>query len=200
MKILAFSDIHGDTTLAKKLADQAEKENVDFVVLAGDITFAEQSTENIIGPFAAKGKKVVLVPGNHETIATADFLAELYGAVNLHGYAIRYKDIGIFGCGGAEIGPFPVPESEIEENLRKAHDRIKDLRIKIMVTHAHPADSKIAKFSPFVRGSKAVRRAIEEFKPDLMFCGHVHEAEGIEEIIGKTRVINVGKHGKIFDV
>jgi Icc-related predicted phosphoesterase len=200
MKILAFSDIHGDTTLAKKLAEQAEREHVDLVILAGDITFAEQSTDNIIGPFAARGKKVVIIPGNHETIATVDFLAEMYGAVNLHGYAIKYKDIGFFGCGGAEIGPFPISEKDIEENLKKAHEMIKDSRVKIMITHAHPADSKIGKFSPFVRGSEAVRKAIYEFKPDIMFCGHVHEAEGIEEIIGKTRVINVGKHGKILDV
>jgi Icc-related predicted phosphoesterase len=35
--------------------------------------------------------------------------------------------------------------------------------------------------------------------PDFLLCSHVHEAEGIEEIIGTTRVINVGKQGKIFD-
>ena len=56
MKILASGDIHGDTKLAEALADKAEKENVDLVILAGDITFADQSTKNIIGPFE-KAKK-----------------------------------------------------------------------------------------------------------------------------------------------
>lgn len=200
MRILALSDIHGDTGLVQKLADKAEREKVDLVIMAGDITFAEQSIENMIGPFIKKGKKVVLIPGNHETVATVDFLAELYGAVNLHGYSIKYKDIGLFGCGGAEIGPFPISEKDIEANLRKAFEGVKDSRIKIMVSHSHPAGSKIEKFSQFVRGSVAVKNALHYLQPDIMLCGHVHEAEGIEEMIGKTRVINVGKHGKIIDV
>ena len=82
MKILASGDIHGDTMLAEKLAEKAEKENVDLVVLCGDLTQFEQSTEGIIGPFAKKGKKVLLIPGNHETVATADFLAELKPATS----------------------------------------------------------------------------------------------------------------------
>ena len=42
LKILASGDIHGDTTQARRLADQAEKENVDLVVLCGDLTYAEK--------------------------------------------------------------------------------------------------------------------------------------------------------------
>ena len=33
-KILAIGDIHGDQGLVKKLAETAEKENVDFIILA----------------------------------------------------------------------------------------------------------------------------------------------------------------------
>lgn len=85
LKILAAGDIHGDIGLAKKLADRAKKENVDLVVLCGDLTLAEKSTSNIIGPFKKNNKKVLLIPGNHETVATADFLAELYGVKNIQG-------------------------------------------------------------------------------------------------------------------
>ena len=60
MKILAASDIHSDTILVNKLAEKAEQEKVDLVVLCGDLTQAEQSTEGIIGPFIAKNKKVLL--------------------------------------------------------------------------------------------------------------------------------------------
>ena len=65
LKIIAAGDIHGDTSQAKKLAEQAEEESVDLVVLSGDLTYAETSTEGIIGPFVKKGKKVILIPGNH---------------------------------------------------------------------------------------------------------------------------------------
>ena len=198
MKILAFSDIHGDKSLAERLAKRAADEDVDLVILCGDITQAEQGTEGIIGPFAARKKKVLLVPGNHETVATADFLAQLYGMMNLHGYSVKYKGIGLFGCGGADMGPFPTSDDEIFELLKKGHEKIRDADRKIMVTHVHPAGTTIEKFTQFFRGSDAVRRAIEEFKPDIVLCGHVHEAEGIEEMVDSTLVINVGKNGKVI--
>ncbi|MBW3011709.1 metallophosphoesterase family protein [Candidatus Woesearchaeota archaeon] len=200
MKILASGDIHGDTRLAESLAEKAEKENVDLVILCGDLTYAELSTDGIVGPFVKRNKKVVLVPGNHETVATADFLAELYGVTNLHGYSIKMGDIGLFGCGGANIGLFRMPENEIFDVLKKGNDKLSGMKKKIMVTHVHPSGSTIEKFTTIFPGSKGIRKAIEEFKPDFLLCSHVHEAEGIEEKIGNTKVINVGKKGKIIDI
>ena len=200
LRILAAGDIHGDTNAAKKLANQAEEENIDLVVLSGDLTYAEASTSGIIGPFIKKGKKVILIPGNHETVATADFLAELYGATNLHGYSIKCRDVGLFGCGGANIGMFQLGEDEIFELIKKGYDRIKDSKKKILVTHVHPSGSLMEKFTNIFPGSDGVRKAIDTFKPDILLCSHVHEAEGIEEVIGKTKVMSVGKRGKIIDI
>ncbi|RLE38984.1 hypothetical protein DRJ17_02200 [Candidatus Woesearchaeota archaeon] len=200
MKILATGDIHGDTRAAKQLAEKAAEENVDLVVISGDITFSEQSTDNLIGPFKKKNLKVLLIPGNHESIATADFLAELYGVKNIHGYSVRYDDVGIFGAGGANIGLQQHSEEELFDLLKKGHDRIKYLKKKVMVTHVHPSDTKMEKFTNLFPGSSGVKKAIETFKPDILLCSHVHEAEGIEEKIGETRVINVGKKGKIIEL
>src|SRR3989339_2234649 len=196
MKILAFGDIHGDIKQAQKLAEKAENENVDLVIICGDITYGEMSVSGIVGPFAKKKKKVILIPGNHETIATADFLAELYGATNLHGYSIKYRDIGFFGAGGANIGLFQLSENEIYGLLKKGFEGIKDSKKKIMITHVHPEGTLMEKFSDIFEGSRGLRKAVESFKPDFLLCSHVHEAEGLEEKIGKTRVINVGKKGK----
>jgi len=200
LKILAAGDIHGDIGLAEKLAEKAKKEKVDLVVLCGDLTLGEISTQNIIGPFKKRHEKVLLIPGNHETVATADFLAELYGVKNIHGYSVKYKDVGIFGAGGANIGLFQIDEKETYDLLKKGFDRIKYLKKKIMVTHVHPSGSKMEKFTTMFPGSEGVRKAIEKFKPSLLLCSHVHEAEGIEEKIGKTKVVNVGKRGKIIEI
>ena len=200
LRILAAGDIHGDTGLAKKLAEQAKKEKADLVVLCGDLTYAESSTNNIIGPFKKLHEKVLLIPGNHETIATADFLAELYGVKNIHGYSVKYGDVGIFGAGGANIGLFQQDEKEIYDTLKKGFDKIRYLKKKIMVTHVHPSGTKMEKFSSIFPGSEGVKKAIGKFKPDLLLCSHVHEAEGIEEKLGNTKVINVGKKGKIIDL
>jgi|TARA_B100001964_G_C14188388_1_gene579790 hypothetical protein len=200
LKILAAGDIHGDTGLAEKLAERAEKEKCDLVILCGDLTMREQSTDNIIGPFKKRKEKVLILPGNHETVATTDFLAELYGVKNIHGYSVKYKDVGIFGCGGANIGLFQLEEDEIYDLLKKGFNKIKYIKKKIMATHVHPSESKMEKFTEFFPGSKGVKKAIEKFHPDLLLCSHVHEAEGIEEKIGKTKVISVGKKGKIIKI
>ena len=201
MKILAAGDIHGDMGLAEKLAIKAEKQNVDLVILCGDLTYAEQSTKNIIGPFVKKKKKVLIIPGNHETVATAEFLAELYGVKNIHGYSVKYENIGIFGCGGANIGPHTkLSEKEIFDLLKQGFENIKYLKKKILVSHVHPTETDMEKLSNFVPGSPGVKKAIDKFKPDIMLCSHVHEADGLEEKVGRTKVINVGRKGKIFDI
>ena len=201
MKILAAGDIHGDIGLAQKLAKKAEEDNVDLVILCGDLTFLEQTPDNLIEPFVKKKKKVLLIPGNHETFATADFLAELHSVKNIHGYSVKYEDVGIFGAGGANIGPHSVvSDKEIFNLLKQGFDKIKYLKKKIMVTHVHPTETKMEKLSDFVPGSPGVKKAIEKFKPNILLCSHVHEAEGLEEKIGRTKVINVGRKGKIIEI
>ena len=199
-RILSAGDIHGDVDLAEKLAKKAEKENVDLVILCGDITMFERSTKNLISPFAKRHQKVLLVPGNHESVATADFLAEFYGVKNIHGYSVKYEDVGIFGAGGANIGVAQLTEKEMYDLLKKGFDKIKYLKKRIMVTHVHPSDTKMEKFTKIFPGSTGIRKAVEKFKPDILLCSHVHEAEGLEEMIGKTRVINVGTKGMIIDI
>jgi len=200
MKILAAGDIHGDSRLAEKLARKAEKEKIGLVVLCGDLTISDQVNVPIISPFTKRKIKVILVPGNHETLATADFLAELYGATNLHGYSIKIDDVGLFGCGLANIGVSGLKEKEIFEILKKGYQKIRNSKTKIMVTHAHPDGSLMGKLTSFFPGSKGIKKAVTTLKPDILLCSHVHEAEGIEEKIGKTRVINVGREGKILKI
>src|SRR3989344_519077 len=156
LKILAASDIHGDSKLVKQLANKAEKENVDLVVLCGDILgFTE--TQNIIKPFKEKNKKVLIIPGNWDSFATTDFIAEMYGIRNIHGYAVKYNNIGFFGAGGAEgPGPGSINEEEIFKTLKKAHFDLKGIEKKVMITHMHPAKSK-SEFSG-VPGSKAIEK------------------------------------------
>jgi len=199
LKILAVGDVHADKAFIRSLADTAEKESVDLVVLAGDLTYGDQATDGIIGPFLAKGKRVLLVHGNHETPATADFLAKLYDATNLHGYSVEINGVGIFGAGGAAIGPNPTSPRDIYEHLHQGHERVKDTKRKLMVVHEHPSDSHMEMGGMFP-GSWAVRKAVEKFQPDIVVCGHIHEAGGIEEKIGRSRVINVARKPRILEI
>jgi len=199
-RILAISDLHGDENLAKRIAKKAKDENVDIVIIAGDLTWLEQSTKNLIGPFTKENKEVILIPGNHETMSTINTLTQIYPRTrHVHGYSVTKGDVGIFGSGyESSTGPFFIEDEEIFKVLKKGNENIKNLKKKIMVTHAHPRGS-IAEFSGFP-GSKAVERAIKEFKPDILITGHIHEAGGLQEKIGKTRVIHVARKPTIFEI
>jgi len=179
------------------MAEKGAQEKVDLVILAGDLVDHEDKLDGIVGPFRAKGLEVAIMPGNHEGMAEIGFLVEKYGAKNLHGYVIKKGDIGIFGCGYGDAGIHQLTDEDFFKTLKKAHGNLGDIKTKIMVTHVQPSESIIG--LGIWPGSTGVRKAIEEFKPDLHICGHIHESDGIEEMIGKTRVINVGKRGKIFE-
>ncbi|MEI6850214.1 MAG: metallophosphoesterase [archaeon] len=199
MRILAAADIHGEEKLTKKLALKAEKEKVDLVVLCGDLT-GWSKTKNIIKPFTDRKQKVLIIPGNWDSFATTDFLAEVYGIKNIHGYSVKYENVGFFGAGGASDAPGPgaITDKEIFETLKKANSGLKGIEKKIMLTHMHPSGSK-SEFSG-IPGSDSITKAIKQFKPDILLHGHIHEASGFEEIIGKTRVINVSREGKIIEI
>jgi len=200
MKILASGDLHGDVSFIEYLAEKAEKENVDVVILAGDLTTAGREVPRLIKPFKEKNKKVLIIPGNHESVAAADFLAEIYEIKNLHGQSVRYGKIGFFGAGGAPIGYHIIDDCELFSKLEQGFVNIDYLDKKIMVTHIHPKDSLMDKMSEWVEGSSAINKAIYTFNPDILICAHVHEASGIEEKIGNTRVINVSKTPKIIEI
>jgi Icc-related predicted phosphoesterase len=199
-KILAISDLHGDENLTKKLAKKAKDENVDLVIIAGDLTLFEQSTKNLIGPFIKENKEVLLIPGNHESMSTIRNLTEIYPRTkNIHGYSVKKNDIGIFGAGyDSTVGPFAIEDEEIFRILKKGNENIKNLKKKIMVTHT-PPEGSISEFSG-IEGSRAVTKAIKEFKPDVLISAHIHEAGGLQEKIGKTIVLHVARKPTIFEI
>ena len=107
--------------------------------------------------------------------------------------------MGIFGAGTANMGINQIGDENIFRLLEKAHNEIKNTNKRIMVTHIHPSGSKAEKIFGF-QGSKAVRKAIEKFQPDIAINAHMHAAGGMEEKIGKTWVINVSKKEKVFEI
>ncbi|MBI2148518.1 metallophosphoesterase [Candidatus Woesearchaeota archaeon] len=199
LKVLAAGCIHGDTSLVQKLVNKAEKENVDVVLLCGDLTLGQRETRNIIKPFKEKGKKVLFVTGNHDGLVLGDFLADYYNVKHLHGTYAIYNGVGLFGCGLANIGLDALSDDEFFGNLEKGFQSVKNLDKKIMVTHVHPARTRMEEVTGFP-GSYGIRKAIDKFQPDIVFCSHLHEMSGFEEKIGKTRLINVSRTGKIIEI
>ena len=193
LRILAAGDLHGDFDIAKKLSAKAKKSKVDLVVLAGDIYGYETGDEGILSPFRKAGQKVVFVPGNCDFDGECKML-EREGK-NIHNYYVTYGDVGIAGIGSPNW-KLSLDNDDLTR-IKKNFDRMKPKK-KILVSHLH-AEGTAAEFSG-VPGEKVLRKAVKDFKPDLLISAHIHEAEGIEEKIGKTRVVQVGRRGKILEI
>ena len=193
LKILAAADIHGDVGIAKKLAEKAKKNKVDLVVLLGDL-HGMQGGEDVITPFKKANQRVVFVPGNWDSSFEANTLRDLHKVKNLDGYYATYNGVGIVGIGNPDF-QLELDEKTTFDKLKKNFDKMKP-RKRILISHLHAAGTK-AEFSGFP-GSKGIKKAIDYFQPDFFMSGHIHEAEGLEEKIGKTKVLNVGDKGEII--
>jgi Icc-related predicted phosphoesterase len=108
------------------------------------------------------------------------------------------NNIGIFGSGTIDWGLDGKNSKNLFKELEKANEKIKGAKKRIMVTHMHPRDS-VSEFSGFP-GSNGVKYAIKKLNPDIAICAHIHEAGGVSEKIGKTKVIHVARQAAIFDI
>jgi hypothetical protein len=193
LRILAAADLHGSIDIAKYLSEKARRGKVDLVVLAGDIN-GFRSDERILEPFFEARQKVAFIPGNWESQEDQEEFSRK-GAKNIHLYYITYEGVGIAGVGTGDW-KFSMDEDEFEA-IKKNFGRMK-ARKRILVSHVHAAGTN-AEFSGF-RGDILLRKAVVDFKPDLLISAHIHEAEGLVDKIGKTKVIQVGRRGKIFEI
>ncbi|MBT7706707.1 hypothetical protein HN747_04640 [archaeon] len=193
VKILAASDIHDHKASVKKLAKKALDEHVDLIILAGDIHSYSEGNKNILDPLKKTNKKILFIPGNCEN--TEEYNRIKDSAKSIHGYYVTYGGVGIAGIGS----PNWTLEHDEEDFsiIEKQFKKMKPEK-KILVSHLHAKDTK-AEFSG-VEGEEVLKRAVKKFKPDILISGHIHEAEGIEDKIGKTKVFQVGRTGKIFNI
>jgi uncharacterized protein len=196
LRILAAADLHGDVGVAEQLARKALDERVDLVVLAGDVYGYAQSGGGILRPFREMGQKVLFVPGNCDFDEDVEDLGEV--GKNLDGYYVTYGGVGIVGIGS--------------RNWKLAHDSDDFVRLgelfarmgsgkRVLVSHLHAEGTRAEDFGfEGWSGDFVLRAAVEMLQPDVLISGHVHEAEGIRDRIGKTEVIQVGKGGEVIEL
>lgn len=193
LRILAAADLHGDVDIAKRLSAKGLKEKVDLVVLAGDIYGYAEGEPGILELFRKAGQKVLFVPGNCDFDEEHERLRKM--GKSIHNYYVTYGDVGIAGIGSPNW-KLSLDDGDLVA-IRNNFERMKPKK-RILVSHLHAAGT-MAEFSG-IAGEEILRDAVKEFKPNLLISAHIHEAEGIEDRIGKTRVVQVGRRGKIIEV
>jgi len=201
MKILIFSDIHGDLSALEKLVAQP----ADIYIAAGDLSNFRRHLDRCAEVLRPLGERLWVLPGNHETHHDTRELCSRFGFTDFH-RQIRTLDsksgpVLWAGLGYSNITPFNTPGEYTEEQIAEALAAFDAPKPKYVVVHFPPHGSALDQFAPGKHaGSPTLRVWVERAQPSYLFCGHIHETAGITDQIGSTRCVNVGKSGYALEI
>jgi len=197
LKLQIFSDIHNDwKTLERVLSVQA-----DYYIAAGDQVTWGKGIDRCGEILHTRGDKVYVLPGNHESADQIAGMCARYGLHNLHERHIEVGNWRVAGLGYSSPTPFQTPGEYSETQIAERLDRFSELKPLALVCHAPPYGTALDQVRAGMHaGSTAVRDFIQKYQPEYFFCGHIHEAHGVEITIGKTRARNAGKAGYLLEL
>ncbi len=197
MKLLVFSDLHGNIYALDKLKKKAKK--ADIIICAGDISIFENDIRLLLEELNNLGKTVLIIHGNHEDEGSLKKLCSKYKYIQfIHERFFKRNNILFIGYGG---GGFRAIDDRFEkETAKKFKELMLDSDKSVLVLHGPPYKTTTDKLGKEYVGNKSYRRFIEKNQPNLVVCGHIHENFGKKDKIGKSFIINPGPEGKIIDL
>jgi Icc-related predicted phosphoesterase len=197
VKLLVFSDIHGDYARLERLLET----EADYYFAAGDLTSWGRGLARCGEILRRRGERVYVLPGNHESERDIAGFAAAYGLNDFHGKSFEAGGYHVAGLGYSSPTPFNTPGEYTEEEMARRLEPFAGLNPLVLICHCPPLGTDLDRVRKNVHaGSRAVREFIEQHQPEHFFCGHIHEAEGAAVEIGKTRCWNVGRRGHLLDL
>ena len=197
MKILALTDVHGSY---KKVEEILGKVSTDVLVVGGDIsTFGTPAeVERVIEGWKKFDRRLLAIAGNMDSPEIDSVLDE--AGVSVSGRGVKIGDVGFFGVSASPFSPLHTPyeisEGEIAARIEAGFGAVEGAKVKVFIPHAPPHNTKVDKvFMGAHVGSKSVRDFIEREQPDVVICGHIHEARG-QDTIGRSKIVNCGPASK----
>jgi Icc-related predicted phosphoesterase len=197
VKLLIFSDLHSNhTALERLMAIEA-----DYYFAAGDLVNWGRGLDACGKILVKRADKVYVLPGNHESETQIATFCTQFGFQNFHGQTLRIGEYHIAGLGYSSPTPFHTPGEYSEAELASRLAPFEKLNPLVLICHAPPFDTALDCIRDGIHGgSRSVRDFIDRHQPERFFCGHIHEAEGAEITLGKTRAANVGKRGYLLEL
>lgn len=197
MKLLIFSDIHGDRAALERLLET----EADYYFAAGDLVNWAKGFDHVGPILQRRAGKVYVIPGNHESAQDVAEFCGTYGFEDFHGRQMKIGEWNVAGLGYSNPTPFDTPGEYSEAEMGERLEKFAALDPLVMICHCPPRGTALddsGEGNHF--GSTAMRAFIEKAKPRYFFCGHIHEAAGVSEEFGGTWAMNVGKKGYLLEL
>jgi len=173
MKILAVADIHGSQYRLNVVLDNIKKYSPDLVIICGDITqFGPgEVAKNFLNQIPVE---TLAIPGNIDTSEVGPAINES-SAENIDLKRVIKKGISFVGMGGETVS---LSNVIIDEGKKKSVDEVIDEKT-VVVTHVPPYKLQDKVYIGHHIGSKDLKKLVENYRPRLVLCGHVHEDPGM---------------------
>ena len=201
MRILIFSDIHGDTRALERIVATP----ADLYISAGDLSTFGKALERCGEALLPLGEKLWVIPGNHETAQENTDFCKKFGFVDFHRQvrALTGKNGATQwgGLGNSNPTPFNTPGEMSEEEIAEALKQFEGIAPLYFVVHFPPHNSGVDRVSLGRHaGSPTLRTWVDRVQPAWLFCGHIHECAGQTDVLGATQCISLGKAGYIVEI
>jgi uncharacterized protein len=197
LKLLIFSDIHGDrAALEKLMAIEA-----DYYFAAGDLANFGRGLD-AMGPIMQKrAERMYVLPGNHESEADMERFCREFGFHTFHGRTMEIAGHHVADLGYSNQTPFNTPGEYSEQELRDRLDKFSGLDPLVLICHTPPKNTALDRAGEGLHfGSEAISEFIQREQPAYFYCGHIHEAAGQHAVFGRTQAWNVGKRGHLLEM
>jgi Icc-related predicted phosphoesterase len=197
MKLLIFSDIHGDKAALETLMATP----ADYYFAAGDLANFGRGLD-AMGPIMQKhAERMYVFPGNHESETDIARFCRDFGFHDFHGRSMDIAGYHVAGLGYSNPTPFNTPGEYSEQELRERLNKFNGLDPLVLICHTPPKSSALDRVGEGKHfGSVAIREFIQREQPLYFFCGHIHEAAGQHVLLGRTQGWNVGKRGHLLEL
>lgn len=197
MRVLIFSDIHGDRRSLERLIDT----EADCYVAAGDLATWARGLDQLGPTLSRRAGAVYVMPGNHESASDIERFCAQWGFNNFHGAHFQGGQYQVAGLGYSSPTPFNTPGEYSEPELQRRLSAFETLNPLVMICHSPPFGTPLDRIRDGLHaGSTAVKAFIDKVQPRYFFCGHIHEAEGVQVQLGVTTAVNVGKKGYLLEL
>lgn len=173
----------------------------DAYFCAGDLVNMGEEMDAAGEIIGAKASRTYIIPGNHESSEQIAAFCAAHGCIDLHGRSVKMAGTHVAALGYSNITPFSTPGEYPEPEISARLAPFATLSPLVLICHCPPKDTPLDRAAEGLHfGSPAIRQFIDAVQPKQFFCGHIHEAAGVETMLGRTPGVNLGKRGFLLEL
>jgi hypothetical protein len=137
--------------------------------------------------------QLLALAGNMDSAAIDERLGELGVPLDGRGIVLVGVGVGVGVCGvsAARVSPLQTPyelaDDELERRSERAFAAVAGARRTVFCPHAPPLDTACDLLRSGEHAGSVIRRFVEREQPDVVLCGHIHEARGTDAIGSRSR-------------